>query len=247
MWFSVGGLGLRDLRILALIHGWYGKRIVKNIEKRAPDWSVKAAKLPSGLPPILDDTEEYVEGVLKQVDGEAVDLLLFLSEEASTAQLLPDLAEALGAEAVIAPADDYGWLPRGLERQLAEELRSLGVYAVFPRPFCSLSGGEHPAVREFCRRFGAPKLKIRLSGGVVEEVEVVRGAPCGSTHYMAEKLKGVKAEEAPHLAGLYTQLYPCLATHTHDPAIKSSCGTIHISGELAMKAVEKALKEAQTP
>ena len=230
------------MRILVLLHGWYGERIARNVAMRAPEWSVKTARLPTKLPAVVEDVEEEARKVLGQVDV-TPDLVLFLSEEAAAAQLLPFIAERLEVGAVIAPVDDYRWLPRGLERQLSTELGELGVYAVFPRPFCTLAGGRHEAVRRFSSKFGAPKVRVVVSGGVIREVEVLRGAPCGSTHYMAERLRGAPVEDAPRLAGLYTQLYPCLASHARDPLTGEEM--IHLSGLMAKRAVEEAITEAK--
>ena len=59
---------------------------------------------------------------------------------------------------------------------------------------------------------------------------------------MARRLVGARADEAPRLAGLYVQIYPCLASHVEDPVLGEDM--IHISGTLAKAAVEKALTKA---
>jgi len=228
------------MRVLAVVQGWYGERIVKHVASLARDWDICSARLRKGLPPIPeeDEAEALVEELVRNVPPRTYDLLLFLAEEAGAFLLLPELLSRLDVKALIGPVDDYRVLPRGLERQLSEELEEAGVSFVFPRPFCSLSGGEGP-IGIFSKRFGSPRLEVELDGDVIRAVRLLRGSPCGSTHYMARKLVGVPVEKAPSLAGLYVQTYPCLASHVEDPVIGEDF--IHVSASLAKSAVERAL------
>ena len=86
------------------------------------------------------------------------------------------------------------------------------------------------------------KFKITIENDVIKEVKVLRSTPCGSSNFIARKLIGLNIRDAPSLAGLYTQVYPCLATHSRDPLLKEEM--IHLSGELMKKAVEIAVKNA---
>ncbi len=229
------------MELLAITQGWYGERIVRHVASMAGDWHVEALTLRKGIPPVPEEEEarQVVRGLLSS--GQAPrgpDLLLLLAEEPGAVVLLPELAQALEAEALICPGDDYRVLPRGLERQLADELEELGILFAFPRPFCSLSGGPGP-IGLFAQRFGMPEVELELDGDVIRAVRVLRGAPCGSTHYMARKLVGVKVQKAPSLAGLSVQTYPCLASHVEDPLIGEDM--IHVSASLAKAAVERAL------
>jgi len=230
---------------LALYQGWYGERIAGHVAEQAPDWTVRAVDMGKGFPRLPDDeTLERLAGlVAERVPSDAIgtDLMLFLAEETGACLLLPELASRLDVRAVICPVDDYRLVPRGLERQLTEELHESGVLYAFPRPFCSLSAGQGP-ISLFAERFGRPLVELELLGDVVSAVKVLRGAPCGSTHYMARRLVGARADEAPRLAGLYVQIYPCLASHVEDPVLGEDM--IHISGTLAKAAVEKALAKA---
>ena len=232
--------------MLAIVQGWYGERIVRHVASLAPDWDVSAVRMRKGLPPIPEerDASAVLDELVKSVPPpRTYDLLLFLAEEAGAFLLLPELVQRLDVEALIGPVDDYRVLPRGLERQLSEELEETGVRFVFPRPFCSLSGGEGP-IRAFSERFGAPKLEVELEGGFIRAIRLLRGSPCGSTHYMANKLIGAEIEKAPSLAGLYVQTYPCLASHVEDPLIGEDL--IHVSASLAKSAVERAILRARS-
>ena len=236
----------RALRVLAVVQGWYGERIVRHVASLAKDWDIRVLQMRKGLPPIPEEgyAEDLVDELVKRLlPDRTYDLLLFLAEEAGAFMLLPELIYRLDVGALIGPVDDYRAMPRGLERQLSEELEETGVSFVFPRPFCSLSGGEGP-IRTFSQRFGSPKLEIELDGDVVKAVRILRGSPCGSTYYMARKLVGVSIEKAPSLAGLYVQTYPCLASHVEDPLIGEDL--IHVSASLAKHAVEKAIARAKS-
>jgi len=232
------------LRVLAIVQGWYGERIVKHLASSAMDWDILSVQMKRGLPPIPEgrDAEALLDELVKGIPPpRTYDLLLFLAEEAGAFLLLPELVHRLDIQALIGPVDDYRALPRGLERQISEELEEAGVSFVFPRPFCSLSGGEGP-IGVFSERFGSPKLEIVLEGDVIRDVKLLRESPCGSTQYMARRLVGVDVRKAPSLAGLLVQTYPCLASHVEDPLIGEDL--IHVSASLAKYAVEKAIREA---
>jgi len=228
------------LRILVLTQGRYGERIYRNISQRSRDWRIEAVRLPHRLPPIL---EEPID-ILRDLDiSGGWELLLFLGESPSAAMLVPEAVRLCDARAVIIPADRYSWLPLGLEYQLRAELSDMGVEAVFPRPFCSLTPRGLSLIDRFAERFGMPRLRIQVEEDIIEGVEVLRGAPCGSTWFMAERLRGVGVEEAAERAGLLVQIYPCLASRGVEPPFDDA--PIHISARLAMGAVERGLKASQ--
>lgn len=226
------------MRLIVFTQGGYGERVLENLRRRAPEkWTIGHEALPEMLPSITEEPEKYISG-LKLV-GEW-DLVLFLGESPSAFSLLPAVVRRLSAGAVIAPVDDYSWLPLGLERQIRTELEGLGIKAVFPRTFCTLKPVGVPPVDEFARIFGSPMLEIVVKDGKISRVDVVRGAPCGSTWYMAEKLPGTGVEEAAARAAILVQIYPCLASRRVERLLGDA--PIHVAGRLVEKAVEDALK-----
>ena len=64
--------------------------------------------------------------------------------------------------------------------------------SVFPKPFCALVPNA-PTIEQFCDEFGVgvPTFRFELEEGKVAAVEVLSGAACGSTDFVAEKLKEV--------------------------------------------------------
>ncbi|KYH38503.1 MAG: hypothetical protein AYL28_003490 [Candidatus Bathyarchaeota archaeon B23] len=226
------------MRVIVLTQGHYGERIYRNISQLSRDWSLRRVALPPRLPTLLEEPEELLKSL--NLSG-GWDLLLFLGESPSAATLIPEAVRRCGVGALIAPADRYSWLPLGLERQISDELGEMDVEAVFPRPFCSLRARGLPLIDRFAESFGAPELSMEVEGGMVRGVEVLRGAPCGSTWFMAERLPETRVEEAAERAGLLVQIYPCLASRDIEPPFNDA--PIHVAAHLAMRAVEKALGE----
>jgi len=172
------------MRLLVFTDGDYGLRILENIRLRGPrDWEITNVPLPESLPSIVEEPDLLVDGLVPEG---AWDLILFMGESPSAFTLLPSIAARSSSKAVVAPVDDYSWLPLGLERQVRSELDGLGVASVFPRTFCTLSPVGVAPIDEFAEVFGLPLLKLEVEEGRVKSVDVLRGAPCGSTWFMAE-------------------------------------------------------------
>jgi hypothetical protein len=227
------------MRLIVFTQGGYGERILENLRRRAPqDWVIDNSVIPGNLPAIIEEPEGIVEGMGL---GGSWDLVLFMGESPSAFTLLSSILEKLKVGAVIAPVDDYDWLPRGLERQIGGEIDEMGAVIVFPRTFCALTPVGVPSIDAFAELFGAPSLKVEVINREVSCVDVLRGAPCGSTHYMAEKLPGTKIGDAKPRAGTLVQIYPCLASRRVDRFFGDA--PIHVAGKLAEKALEKALGE----
>jgi hypothetical protein len=193
--------------------------------------------LPEILPEIVENPEEIVSGL--SLAGEW-DLVLFLGESPSAFALLPEIMKQVSAKAVIAPADDYSWLPKGLERQIRSDVEAQGKAIVFPRTFCTLTRSSSPPIDEFARCFGSPELKMEIEDGLVKTIEVLRGSPCGSTVHAARKLIGIRVEEAPHRAAILVQTYPCLASRRIDRLFNDA--PIHVAGRVMESAVLRASK-----
>ncbi len=237
------------MRILAIITGEYGQRHVDNIRARGPnDWTVEVWRAPTALPLIVDYPEDYVPRSLPQVD-----LILALHEHKGVAELIPEVAEMTGAQAVIAPVDSVAWLPPGLANQLRGWLERMGVASVYPKPFCSLTethynvrryreAYENALISEFARHFGQPDLRLSLDSESrrITAAEVVRDACCGCAHYVAEKLIGLSADDAEVQAGLAHHHYPCLASMVKDPQFHDTL--MHVSGHLLKDNVAEQVK-----
>ncbi|MBI4216011.1 MAG: hypothetical protein HY687_01255 [Chloroflexi bacterium] len=245
------------MRILALVTGRYGERIVENLRRRAPrGWTVESVAAPLNLPAIVEFPDRHLPQPVPPAD-----LLLGLQESSRAAQLIPRLAELAGVKAVIVPIDNTHWLPLGLRNQLQRELADLGLAAVFPRTFCTLTEDsygygraaedyDHELITLFGCHFGRPKLKIAVDpqSRRITSVEVVRGAPCGSTHYTAERMIGLSVDEAVPKAGLICHHYPCLASMDKEAIDDRLTDTLmHVSGYVVNEEVAERLRPYKQP
>ena len=229
------------MRILVAIQGHYGQRIADNIRQHCPaDWKVHAYTFPQELPAIIDDANGFLPKELP-----AADLLVSLGEHPGVAQMIPDMVAKSGAKAVIAPADNRVWLPPGLARQIKRKLESMGVDMAYPVPFCALTekDSQNPYILEFAKYFGRPEVTIDFDGDHIKKVGVIRGAPCGSTPYVADGLVGIWERDAVGKAGLLHHQYPCLSTMVMDSEFEDTL--MHRAGLMTKQAVEKAIKDVK--
>lgn len=243
---STPDCGQRPLIVLAVTQGLWGERIAENIQRYAPPhWTVIAWSAPRGIPPIVEDPEEYITTAIPKAD-----LLLALGDTAGLAQLIPDIARMSGCASVLAPIDRNEALPKGLVEQLRGWLEAMGVRSTFPRPLCTLSEEtinrwpiveryDDPLVREFAHWFGQPKLSLTFDGAVVSGAEVVRDSACGCARSVAEGLMGVRADEAVERAGMLHHHYPCLASMNVDGDYRDTL--MHVSGNCLKDEVAAAV------
>lgn len=237
------------MRLLVVYQGEYGRRHLDNIRRWGPgDWTVEEWRAPGVLPPVIDYPEEFLPEELPPAD-----LVLSLGENPGVAELLPEIVRRTGARAVIAPADNDAWLPRGLANQLHRWLERLGVSVVTPRPFCALTETAsglrteqepvtHPLIAEFARFFGRPAFRIAVDPveRVITAVEVLRDASCGCARYTAERLVGMSVDDAVEQAGMLHHHYPCQAGMVKDPFFRDTL--MHVSGNLMKDEVAQQVR-----
>ena len=230
------------MKILIAIQGAYGTRILENISKRSPaDREIHSVTIPLNLPYIIDEPEEYLPQSLPQVD-----LVIFLSESENAPQLIPDLIPLTGATGVIVPIESSSWMSLGLKGQIREELARMGVGSVFPKNFCTLTektygygnraeSYECEIISEFAQHFGRPEFRVQVNPetNIIEDIEVLRCSPCGSTYHGVEKTIGKHVDEALPKAGLICMQFPCLASMSMEQIDKGLYNTLmHLSGQI---------------
>ena len=226
------------LGVLFLTQGYYGIRILENVRRRAPlDWNIGHLALPTGLPPVIEESDILVRNIDLLKGWE---LIIFLGESPSAFSLVPEIMRKAEAKSVIIPIDDYCWLPKGLENQIRLDLADMGVGFAFPRPLCSLVPMGDPAIDRFAQIFGMPELEISTEKSLVKSACVIRGAPCGSTWYMAEKLSGTEIRDLESRGALAVQTYPCLASRRIERLFSDA--PIHVAGRMAARSISEALK-----
>jgi len=217
----------------------YGRRIVENICQRGfAHWIHWLHEFePLSTAGSLDNPEEYLPKTMPQCD-----LILSLGLPSDLQYALPILAKKMNAKAVIAPIDNSHWIPLGLRRQIERELNEIGVVSAFPKPFCSLEKTGNIYIDMFAEHVGRPSLRIKVEEGIIREVQVRRGCPCGSTWFIAEKLIGVEVSRQrvrDEIAKAH-HAYPCLASMTMDSELGDTI--LHRSQYLVREAVEEAIE-----
>jgi hypothetical protein len=229
--------------------GQWGQRIAAHIRASAPaewqiveppEWTALAQLGPGAatLTMMLDDLEDILPPSLPSAD-----LLLVLTESTVMTDLVSDLTELCGAQAVIVAVDKRSYAPKGLVGQVQRRLQSMGIASAWPMPFCSLAPtpGQHPLIQEFARRYGRPELTCTVQNNTIASCQIVREAPCGNTRYIVGHLAGVEVSQAAEQCGLLHHYYPCWGGMEADP-VRGTHTLLHIAATMAQKSVQRALR-----
>ncbi len=215
------------MKVAVILRKKYGRRAVEQISKK---FDVLTFKLPDELPEIIDEPEEV------ELPDEIFDADIILSYA-----LHPDVnyeiirrAKGRNVRYVILP----GGSKSGSRAQLKELGERHGVKVLWEDVCCATPLIEDEEISEFFREFGMPEFEIEVEDGVIKDVKVKRAAICGSSYFVAEKLKGLSIEEAGRKAGYFAQIYPCFASRGID-------GKIHLAANIHKRQVEKAIEEGQ--
>ncbi|MGP8322337.1 MAG: DUF166 domain-containing protein [Methanosarcinaceae archaeon] len=210
-----------------ITRGKYGRRFIETILSKT-DFNVVSADIPETLPDFIEEPSLFLE----KLD---LNNNVFKSNTLITYSLHPDLTPEIakragknGVRALIIP----GGASRAPVSELDDISDQYGMYIEVDDICCTLK--TNLSTTEFTSKFGSPILGIKAHNGIIVDVNVIRGAPCGSTWQMAEKLIGTSVNNAPARAGLLVQQYPCRA-------VRGYLGGIHESALIHKKAVENAL------
>ncbi|MFX0189113.1 MAG: DUF166 family protein, partial [Candidatus Hodarchaeota archaeon] len=159
-------------------------------------------KLGENLPEFVEDPEDFLPKNIPPVD-----FILVVGIHQDLLAGFPYYLKDKGIKAVIVPIEDPKWVPAGLQVQVLEEFERYGIQAAFPKPFCSLSkeyneynkiGFHLTKVHDYIHSFidyfkvGVPIVSFLLSknGKSIDDRCVIQSAPCGSTYYVVQQLKG---------------------------------------------------------
>jgi len=211
--------------------GKYGERLVETILRHS-SLDVVVAEIPPYLPELIDEPEDYLS-------SSGIDKQVFETDILITYSLHPDLTPEIvreaakhGVKSVIVPGGSQK-APVSELKQIASEY---GIHVEVDEICCAI--GESPENLFFTSKFGIPQFEVSVSNGKITDVKVTKGAPCGSTWYMATHVIGTPVEDAPARAGLLIQQYPCRA-------VRGQEGGIHKSAEIHKKAMEEALQNSR--
>ncbi len=214
-----------------ITRGKYGHRLIDTVKEHS-DFSVVTSDLPKLVPLFIEDPDQYLEAL-------NFDKRVFSAEIVITYSLHPDLTSAIAKFASRAGVRSL-IVPGGPSRASIPELNQIseasGMDIEVHEICCTLEPNEFN--RPFTDIFGSPSLEVKTKDEKIVDVKVLKGAPCGSTWYMAKEIIGVPLKDAPPKAGLLIQHYPCRAA-------RGDFGGIHESGELHKQAFIKALENKE--
>jgi hypothetical protein len=239
------------LRVLCVVQGRYGARIVQALGRNLPaEWSLAVCQLPPIVPDQVEQAGDFVPAALPRTD-----LLIGLGESPSAARLLPHIARVSAAGAAIVPIDRAEWVPQAIETWLHEQFRSADVEVIFPRPFCSLDESayncgpraqpyRHPLIAAFARHVGHPRLRIEVSddvgnGASITRVEIERDTPCGCAEFYAQRLEGMPVRGVLSQVGKLHLESQCMAGLSVDMVYNDTMH--HVAAGILKGSVRNAL------
>ncbi|HOT07625.1 MAG: Thymidylate synthase [Methanosaeta sp. PtaB.Bin039] len=218
------------MRVGVITRGKYGERLIETVRDHT-DFEVVSAAVPEYMPGFIEDPEEFLREVSLDPSVFESDLMIMYTLHPDITPALIRMAAERGVKAVLVPG---GMGRAGSVGELQEISRKFGTYIEVDEICCTLEPCGVPEVDLFASRLGKPELKVRTSGGLIEDIEVIRGSPCGATWHAASALVKKTVAEAPSQTGLFCQQYPCRA-------VRGTPGGIHTSGDLHKDAMERAL------
>jgi hypothetical protein len=201
---------------------------------------VDIIQFPSVLPYYLDDPLDLIGRELPPHDATVA-----INVHQEILLSLPRVTAEAGSRVIIAPSEGPNWVSRWVRGQVKKACRELDMGCAFPKPFCSLAPGIHPAVDEFMDyfRIGYPRLQLELGDGYIREAKVLRSAPCGNTYYVAFNLRGAPLDPAvAETVAKYWHSFPCVASMEIDRELGETI--LHMGGFMHYRAVQQALAEA---
>jgi len=220
------------LSIGIITRGKYGRRLLDTITHHT-DFTVSSADIPPTLPDLIDEPALYINNLDLDPGVLSSDLLITYSLHPDITPEIVERAARAGTKAIIIPG---GWARAGDPGQMKEISEQYGTHILVEDICCQIGGDTDPTINEFAFVLGSPKLEVQIGDGKIRDVNVICGAACGSTWWMAEHLKGLPVSEAPAWAGLLVQQYPCRAS-------RGLSGGIHTSAELHKQAIEAAIEK----
>lgn len=172
------------------------------------------------------------------------DVLIAVALHPDILLAIPLVAQESNVKAVIAPIEDKRWCPPGVREQMKKKLNEIGVEYAFPKPFCSLEPFNQPVIENLVKRYaiGKPVVEVEVRGGFIANANVVRSAPCGSTWYVTQQIRGKKISEIEEAVAVAHHSYPCTASMEVDPEIGDTI--LHKAGYIIREAVKSAISRA---
>jgi hypothetical protein len=208
----------RPIKVLVFQEGGRGESKVKGIQRYGRNqFDITLVTIDQPLPAVVDDTSEFLPDTI------AADLVLdFLKH--------PDLSH------------DLALLCQRMGIPIVASGKKTTVDGTHTPPVCCALA-RHRELGPYSRCFGAPEFNVTVRNGIISEVTVHRGAPCGATWEAASRMRGIRVEDAPVRMGLDTQFFCTADPSNWDPIWGKS--PVHLAADLHRAALAAALKKAQ--
>jgi hypothetical protein len=203
------------MQIIVFEQNHSGQHKIKGIKQYGRQIKIKdVISIDTFLPDFIDDPQEYFS------DDFSTDLVLdYLTH--------PDLSH---------------YLVGLCGRKNIPVIASGRKYENALTPFTCCGLGRHRGLGSYGKQFGFPEYRIQLDGNVIVSLEVLRGAPCGASWEVVNKVIGVEIEEAMSLLPREVQ-YQCTANPGRfDPITGKS--PVHYAGYVHQAALKKAIAAA---
>lgn len=165
------------------------------------------------LPEIVDDPERFIN---QDFHG---DLVLNFLKHPDLSTYLVDLCEQKAIPVVTTGKPGKGYTPFTC---------------------CGLGKGEK--LGEYGDQFGFPEYVVKTSEGIIQHIEVIRGAPCGATWAAMVDILGMNVEEALVALPLQVQQNCFADPSSFDPI--SGKSPVHYAGYVHLAALQKAVGKA---
>jgi hypothetical protein len=195
-----------------------GQKKVQGIREFGGErFSIRTVDISNDLPELIDNPEEFLPQSIE------ADLVLDYLRH-------PDLSHEL---ARICREQDIPLVASGKKHE--------DGWSLTPPICCALP--RSTTCGSYGRLFGYPEYRVELKEGLIEDIQVVRGAPCGATWKTARELIGMSAHEAAIALGLKTQFHCTANPAGWDPIGGKS--PVHLAGDVHCAALKLAIYKAQ--
>jgi len=218
------------ISIGVITRGKYGLRLIENVRNNS-NFKISSIELPEMLPDFIETPADLMNELIPDKTIFSNDLIIAYTLHPDLAPQIIRLAGENSASAVIIAG---GAGMAGGQSEITSLSKKYNINVQVHEICCDIECTGDKTIDEFASSFGRPEVIVKTNNGLITNVKIIRGAPCGSTWHMAKGLVGTKVEEAPARAGLLIQQYPCRA-------IRGNKGGIHKAAKLHKESVERAI------
>ncbi|MBW1615168.1 MAG: hypothetical protein JRJ49_01285 [Deltaproteobacteria bacterium] len=193
-----------------------GESKIAGIEKYGEDlFSLKRININENLPILIENSSEFLPNKI-----EADIVLDYLKH--------PDLSFDLALLCI-----------KEKIPLIASSKKIKGENIFIPPTCCGLA--KNKILGDYGFFFGAPEFKVVMNNNIIQDIKILRGAPCGATWEAAKKVKGLNYIEACRDIGLKTQFFCTADPAGWDPLFGKS--PVHFAADIHSAALMKAIKK----